>query len=93
MKINAKDIINTVHERNITSLVHFTHPDNAETIREYGLLSRRMCSENQPAIYPKTNDPRRLDGMDGVCVSVSAPNHNLMLNYKKRLGIKDYFIV
>ena len=57
MKINAKDIINTVHERNITSLVHFTHPDNAETIREYGLLSRRMCSENQPAIYPKTNDP------------------------------------
>lgn len=70
MKEQAQEICEIIRKREITQLVHFTHPDNVNTIKKDGLLPNISLVKRS---Y-KRNDYERWDGLDGVCLSVTQHN-------------------
>ncbi|AAZ18191.1 hypothetical protein Psyc_0322 [Psychrobacter arcticus 273-4] len=72
--------------RGIQILCHFTPINNLESILNNGLYPRDYIDENLPdAIW---TDDGRFEGMkNGVCLSISFPNHQMF--YRKRMQLKD----
>lgn len=74
---------NTVHQRSITELIHFTRIENVRSILKHGILPR----DKQDDIYPEpiTNDSVRYDGhTDASCISVSFPNYKMLYSLKNQ---------
>jgi len=80
------NIENIIGSRGIKHFCHFTPINNLENILNNGLYPRDYIDENIPdAIW---TDDGRFEGMkNGVCLSISFPNHQMF--YKKRMQRKD----
>ncbi|WP_201578987.1 DarT ssDNA thymidine ADP-ribosyltransferase family protein [Psychrobacter sp. Pi2-52] len=80
------NIENIIGSRGISILCHFTPINNLESILNNGLYPRDYIDENMPdAIW---TDDGRFDGMkNGICLSLSFPNHQMF--YSKRIQRKD----
>lgn len=80
------NIENIIGSRGINILCHFTPINNLENILNNGLYPRDYIDENIPdAIW---TDDGRFEGMkNGVCLSISFPNHQMF--YSKRMQRQD----
>lgn len=67
--------------RNIQYLFHFTQVGNLPSILEHGLLPTNYLDAN--GINAIRNDPQRIDGTTGICLSVSFPNYKLFYPFRK----------
>lgn len=64
-------------EKKITSLFHFTHLSNLDSILRHGLKTKKRLMESE--IPYQSSDPDRLDGIiDSISVSISTPNYWLL---------------
>jgi hypothetical protein len=76
MDKKANHIRQSVENRGIKMLLHFTQLRNLQSIVEHGFLSRSMCEALN--ITPYVSRAVRLDSnYDAISVSVSAFDHNL----------------
>lgn len=66
--------------RGVIGLRHFTRRENLQGILEHGLLPKNALNEMR--IKYVANDELRLDGIDGVCLSVSFPNYKLFWSFR-----------
>ncbi|WP_185982591.1 DarT ssDNA thymidine ADP-ribosyltransferase family protein [Aureimonas mangrovi] len=69
------------YAREIEQLVHFTRFENLRSIMEHGLLPVSQI-ENW-SIQAIRNDLQRIDGRDGISVSISHPNHRMFYKYRE----------
>ena len=75
-------------QRSVSRLLHFTHIDNVDTIRRYGILAVPELEKRQ--IKPRFNDSARLDfRLDAVSTSVEFPNYQLFYRFRKQQGTSD----
>jgi len=83
--LRAQSIKNIVRERKITSLFHFTHINNLESIIKYGLLCRRRVEKLPMKSSFVMNDTLRLDGhVETISLSIGFPNYKMFYVYKKK---------
>ena len=84
--LEREQIRQIIQDREIKHLFHFTPVDNLDSILEKGLKSRAAITQN-PDEYPNViyPDEKRIDGRkNGICLSVSFPNHYLLQAYRER---------
>lgn len=87
----CEKIANIIKEREIKYLVHFTPMQNLNSILENGLYSRNFI-ENSDTIHGIYLDSFRVDNRcNGICLSISFPNHFLFWHHRKRL--KGYWAI
>ena len=93
-ELEREQIKQIIRDREIRNLFHFTPVDNLDSILEKGLKSRAVIMQN-PDEYPNVicPDEKRIDGRrNGICLSVSFPNHFLLQKYRER-GNNDWAII
>lgn len=71
--------------RNIKYLFHFTRVENLPSILARGLLPLDHLAAN--GIAPASNDPYRIDGTYGTCLSIGFPNYKMF--YTLRMNNPD----
>ena len=84
--LEREQIRQIIQDREIKHLFHFTPVDNLDSILKKGLKSRAAITQN-PDEYPNVicPDEKRIDGRkNGICLSVSFPNHYLLQAYRER---------
>lgn len=70
--------------RKISSLFHFTHIDNLESILKHGLLSRKKVDRLPERANLVVNDNLRLDGrIEAISLSIGFPNYKMFYIYRK----------
>lgn len=73
-----------IMERNVTTLIHFTHVSNLESILKMGLVSRRKVDQLPIRSTLVVNDQKRLDDhVETVSLSISFPNYKMFNIYKR----------
>ena len=90
-KSDASEIKNFLMERNVKSLLHFSHASNLNSIISHGILGRETLAERGLPFY-KT-DERRLDLLsNAISLSFTRPNL-LMLSFKtSTLKTEDWIV-
>ena len=84
-----KNIRQEIEERNITSLIHFTHWRNLSGIYQLNsIVSKKKLFENnlidKEDILFKHNDSQRLDGDKYINLSITNPNKKLFQVFQSR---------
>jgi len=75
-------------QRSISRLVHFTHIENLNTIRQHGIIP--VPELEQRGIKPRVNDPERFDfRLDAVSMSIEFPNYQLFYRFRKQQGTSE----
>jgi len=88
--VSSKEIAKLVSERNIGSLLHFTHLNNLEQILRSGLKTRQQIDGLKPRVM--VNDQVRADGrLDTVSLSIGHPNSRMF--YKYRIQTEGHWAV
>jgi hypothetical protein len=78
----ASEIKNFCQERQIKTLIHFTHTSNLLSIFRRGLLSRSSISNK--GLHSAYNDALRLDGYkEAICLSIEFPNYKMFYKISK----------
>ncbi len=73
---------NTVRERNIKVIWHFTRLSNLDSILKHGLRSRRKLE--QLGIITEINDPYRFDNQENAtCCSLGHPNYKMFYTLRQ----------
>lgn len=91
-----REIKQVAEARGIEDLVHFTPAMHAPRILEHGLLQRDVLRERWPdeiderIVFP---DTLRLDGEDGICLSIEGPNEALFTSKQDSLGIPFWALI
>lgn len=75
-----KDLHDYITGRGVIGLRHFTRRENLQSILTHGLLPKSTL--NEMGVKYVANDDLRLDGIDGVCLSVSFPNYKLFWSFR-----------
>ncbi len=82
-KEEVREISKIIEKRGIENFVHFTDVENLESIMENGILSINEL-ENRKLQY-KNSDEERFDLIhDGISISVSFPNCEMLYQKRKR---------
>ena len=91
IKISNKMLDNTISERGLTKIYHFTPIKNIQNILKYGLLSKGQLIDKK--INFDENDDQRFDKhLDCISCSLEHPNFKLLYKNKINLG-KKYCII
>jgi len=86
------DIREIISRREIKQLVHFTHLDNLDSIKKYGILPKSVLKER--GLVFKENDRKRKDRReDCISLSVSQINQSLLDTFARDFNIKEWAIV
>ena len=74
-----KRILDYLKEREVTSLYHFTAFVNVPSICKRGLITRDKVEKLS---VKWINDWKRLDGTDGISLSISFPNYKMFYRFR-----------
>ncbi|WP_431256475.1 DarT ssDNA thymidine ADP-ribosyltransferase family protein [Roseateles chitinivorans] len=80
-----------VAQRKIEDLVHFTRLANLPSILKYGLVPRETC--RQVGIDFLHNDEHRIDGTDGISMSIGFPNYKMFYQLRVKNPTVDWVVI
>lgn len=92
MPTKAEKIQQFCNQRGITSLFHFTHVNNLDSIIHNGLLSRSELNRRNMRYWYQ--DEYRLDEqLSAISVSISFPNYKMFYSIRKSDPDSEYVVI
>lgn len=86
-----KELHAYMRARGVTAVGHFTRLRNLGNILKHGLQPRGRLEEMGVAYA--ANDGLRIDGGDGVCLSVSFPNYKLFYKFRNEFPGEQWVVL